>query len=53
MYQKGDIVRYNDQDYVVLDVNYKKKEIHIGIPDKDNISKQRIWLNIKKVTTCN
>jgi len=47
MFQVGDVVKYNGQDYVILNINYKNKKIEIGIPNEQNISVQRIWVNMK------
>jgi len=47
MFFKGEVIRYNDKDYVILDINYKSKKLHIGIPNKDNISVDKIWIKFR------
>jgi len=51
---KGQVVSYCEQDHVVLDIDYKKRMVLIGIPEADNISRQKkkvSWEAIQKQTT--
>jgi len=50
MYQKGEIVINNEQEYIILDINFKTKMVEIGIPDADNITRNRRWVSITEVT---
>lgn len=49
MFLKGDIAVHFGKEYIILDIDYKKKRFEIGIPDPDNVTRKRKWVDMGAV----
>ena len=49
MYLQGHIVVYENNEYIILNVDYSTRILTIGIPDADNVTRNRLTVNWRKV----
>lgn len=44
MFHKGEVIIHNGIEMIVLNIDYKTRRLQIGIPDSDNITRQKSWV---------
>ena len=56
MFYIGEIVQFNNADYIVIDTDFIQQAAKIGIADKNNIVWESIWVqwaNLQKKSPAN
>ena len=49
MFLKGEVVVYEDKEHIIIDIDYDTKQVTIGIPDPDNITRDKLVVNWRKI----
>lgn len=49
MFLKGEVVVYDGIEHIIIDIDYNTRMVTIGIPDPDNITRNKLTVNWRKI----